>query len=77
MNIKSNAKPDRRAGKNPRAGGDNQPTTGVKVQSRVKAGFNPQPDPPGDAHRANHNQAVARGLKVRTSVKAGCGDGSV
>jgi hypothetical protein len=41
---------------------------GLKVKSGVKAGFNPQPDPP---RHSNHNQTVARGLKVKSGVKAG------
>ena len=34
---------------------------GLKVKTNVKAGFNPQPDPP---RHSNHIQTVARGLKV-------------
>lgn len=41
----------------------------MKIKTKVKAGFNPQPDPPGKA--SNHNQTLARGLKVKTNVKAG------
>ncbi len=45
-------------------------TPGLKVQSSLKAGFNPQPDPPGRSEK-NHSQTLARGLKVKTNVKAG------
>ncbi|MCI0392663.1 MAG: hypothetical protein MOB07_28350 [Acidobacteria bacterium] len=41
----------------------------VRVKTDVKAGFNPQPEPPGVY--SNHNQTVARVLKIKTNVKAG------
>jgi hypothetical protein len=34
----------------------------LKVETNIKAGFNPLPDPP---RHSNHNQTVARGLKVK------------
>jgi hypothetical protein len=43
-------------------------TRGLKIKTDIKAGFNPQPDPPA---RSNHNQTVARGLRAKTNVKAG------
>lgn len=39
----------------------------MKIKTNVKAG---QAYPPGPSV-ANHNQTVARGLKVRTAIKAG------
>ena len=41
----------------------------IRVKTDVKAGFNPQPEPPGVD--SNHNQTVAHILKVKTDIKAG------
>ena len=66
MKIKTNLKAD--------AWNNHSQTTSrsnLKVKTAVKAGFNPQPDPPGDNRSANHNQTLARSLKVKSGVKAG------
>jgi hypothetical protein len=42
---------------------------GLRVRTSVKAGFKPQPDPPGVT--SNHNQTVAHGLRIKSGVKAG------
>ena len=43
---------------------------GLRVRSSLKAGFNPQPEPPG-LGGSNHNQTVSKGLRVKSNVKAG------
>ena len=69
MKIKRNIK----AG-GPRMNPKQMAPCGLKVKSGVKAGG--PPPPPPSALTQNHNQTLARGLKVKTKVKAGC-DGSV
>jgi hypothetical protein len=43
----------------------------MKIKSHVKAGING--DCPTNVCGLNHNQTVARALKVKTNVKAGAG----
>jgi len=65
MKIKTNVKADGLSSNH-----NQTVANGLKVKTDVKAGFNPQPDPPGKTD-SNHNQTMARGLKVKSSVKAG------
>ena len=43
----------------------------MKVKTNVKAGING--DCPSSGCGSNHNQTMARGLKVKTGIKAGPG----
>lgn len=43
----------------------------MKIKTNVKAGVVSQGDPPPIPPVSNHNQTVARGLKVKSSAKAG------
>jgi len=45
--------------------------TVMKVKTNVKAGING--DCPSSGCGSNHNQTMARGLKVKTGIKAGPG----
>jgi hypothetical protein len=50
----------------------NQINQGLRVKTNLKAGFNPQPEPPGRS--GNHSQTLvreAKSLRVKTNLKAG------